>query len=118
LVLGDAAVKAGIVSADLIVVIAFTAVANFIVPSLNEVITLYRFILLILAGIIGIYGITAGTFVMLMHANSLKSFGVPYLSPVSPVNIEGLKDFIIRFPLQSMKKRPKFISGKNKKKKS
>jgi ABC-type branched-subunit amino acid transport system permease subunit len=63
----------------------------------NEVITLYRFILLILAGVMGIYGITAGTFVMIIHANSLKSFGVPYLSPLSSVNIEGLKDFIIPF---------------------
>jgi spore germination protein KA len=118
LVLGDAAVKAGIVSADLIVVIAFTAVATFIVPSLNEVITLYRFILLILAGVMCIYGITAGTFIMIIHANSLKSFGVPYLSPLAPVNMEGLKDSIIRFPLWSIKKRPEFISGKNKKRQS
>ena len=109
LVLGDAAVNAGIISADLIVVLAFTAVATFIVPALNEVITLYRFILLILAGPMGIYGITSGTFVMLIHANSLKSFGVPYLSPLSPINIEGLKDFIIRFPLWSMRKRPSYL---------
>ncbi|WP_461205610.1 spore germination protein [Clostridium sp. DL1XJH146] len=118
LVLGEAAVQAGIVSADLIVVIAFTAVATFIVPSLNEMVTLYRFILLILAGSMGIYGITAGTFVMIIHANSLTSFGVPYLSPLAPVNIEGLKDFLIRFPLWTMKKRPEFISGRNKRKQS
>lgn len=114
LVLGDAAVKAGIVSADLIVVIAITAVASFIVSSLNEVITLYRFILLILAGVMGLYGITAGAFVMLIHATSLRSFGVPYLSPIAPVKREGLKDFIIRFPLWSRRKSEFFSNNKDK----
>lgn len=115
LVLGDAAVRAGIVSADLIVVIAVTAVATFVIPSLNEVVTLFRLILLVLAGVMGIYGITSGAFVMIIHANSLRSFGVPYLFPMTPANAEGLKDFAIRFPVWSMKKRPEFISNRNKK---
>ena len=114
LVLGDAAVKAGIISADLIVVIAFTAVATFIIPSLNEVVTLYRLFLLILSGIMGIYGVTAGVFMIVIHANSLRSFGVPFMSPISPINLEGLKDSAIRFPFWSMSKRPSFISGENK----
>lgn len=113
LVLGDAAVSAGIVSADLIVVIAFTAVSTFIVPSLNDVVTLYRLILLVLAAIMGIYGITAGIFVMLIHATSLRSFGVPYMSPIAPINSDGLKDFVTRFPLSSMKKRPNLITKRN-----
>jgi len=115
LVLGDAAVKAGIVSADLIVVIAFTAVATFIVPALNEMVSLYRLILLCLSGLMGIYGMTAGVFVMIIHASSLRSFGIPYLSPIAPVNAQGLKDFIVRFPLWSMKDRPNFISDSNRK---
>lgn len=113
LVLGDAAVSAGIISADMIIVIAFTAVCTFIVPSLNEVITLYRFIFLVLAAIIGIYGITAGTFVMIVHISSLRSFGVPFLSPIQPLNTEGLKDTAIRFPIWSMNRRPLSIVKRN-----
>jgi spore germination protein KA len=113
LVLGDAAVKAGIVSADLIAVVALTAVSTFIIPALNDVITLYRLVLLVFAALVGIYGITAGVFIMLIHATSIRSFGVPYMSPIAPLNTDGIKDFIIRFSLRSMKKRPAFISKRN-----
>ena len=107
-------VKAGIVSSALIVVIAFTAVASFIVYSLNEAISLFRLISLILGSTMGIYGIIAGAFVMLIHATSLRSFGVPYMSPISPVNRRGLKDFIIRFPLWTRHTGGQFFSDRNK----
>lgn len=110
LVIGDAAVSAGIVSSDLIVVIAFTAVCSFIVSSLNEVITFYRLILLILAGVMGLYGMTAGTFIMIIHATSLRSLGVPYLSPLSPINPRGLKDAVIRFPIWSRNRKGGFFT--------
>lgn len=109
LVLGEAAVQAGIVSADLIVVIAFTAVASFIVSSLDEAVTLYRIISLFLGAAMGIFGITAGGFMMLMHLMSLRSFGVPYMSPLAPVNKKGLNDFIIRFPLSLMSRKRRFF---------
>lgn len=115
LVLGDAAVKAGVISADLIIVIAFTAVSTFIVPALNEVITLYRIVFLILGGVMGIYGITGGFFVAIIFATSLRSFGIPYMSTLAPINLEGLKDFLIRFPRRSMKRRPSAISKRNNK---
>ena len=114
LVLGDAAVKAGVVSADLVIVVAFTAVSSFIIPSLNEMISIYRLILLALAGLMGLYGITAGVFLMLFHASSIRSFGVPYMSPLAPANLEGLKDAAVRLPIWSMKRRPSFISKRNK----
>lgn len=110
LVIGEAAVAAGIVSSDLIVIIAFTAVASFIVSSLNELTTLYRLVLLILSGIMGLYGITAGLFVMLIHATSLRSFGIPYLTPIAPMNPKGFKDVIIRFPIWSKRKGSTFFS--------
>lgn len=115
IVIGEAAVAAGIVSSDLIVIIAFTAVCSFIVSSLNEVTTLYRFVLLILAGMMGLYGITSGTFMMIMHAISLRSFGVPYLSPFAPVNKNGLKDILIRFPIWSRNKKAPFFRNHQKK---
>ncbi len=114
LVLGDSAVKAGIISADLVIVIAFTAIAAFIVPAMNEVITVYRLFLVVLGGVMGLYGITAGVFAIIIHAASLESFGVPYLSPIAPFDMEGLKDFEIRYPIWSKKKRPEYIAKENK----
>lgn len=113
LVLGQAAVQAGIISAPMVMVIAVTAIGEFTVPSLSEAITIYRIILILLGGFMGLYGITCGLTIMIIHLLSLKSFGIDYASPISPLNKEGLKDFVIRFPLRSMKKRPKEIENKN-----
>jgi spore germination protein KA len=114
LVLGDAGVQAGIVSAPMVLITAFTAVCSFIVNALTETITLYRLILLILAGIFGLYGLTVGGFMMIIHASSLRSFGVPYLSPIIPIQADGLKDFILRFPIRGLYNSPFFSTHKHK----
>lgn len=118
LVIGEAAVNAGLVSAPMVIVVAVTAVASFIVPALTEVMIIYRFILLFLGGIMGLYGIACGVFAMVVHAASLRSFGIPYTSPMAPLNLEGMKDFGLRFPLWSMIKRPGSIVKDNKKRRN
>lgn len=115
LVIGEAAVNAGLVSAPMVIVVAITAIASFIVPALTEAVTIYRFILLFLGGIMGLYGITCGVFVMTVHAVALRSFGVPYTSPMAPLNLAGMKDYGLRFPLWSMITRPGSIVKNNKK---
>lgn len=115
LVIGDAAVNAGIVSSPMVMVVAITAVASFIVPSLTEIMTIYRFILLLLGGVMGIYGIACGVFIMVVQTVSLRSFGIPYTSPMAPFDAESMKDYIIRFPLWSMKRRPQSIVKGNEK---
>lgn len=106
LVLGQAAVQAGIVSAPMVIVIAVTAIAEFTVPALSGAITLYRFIILFLGTFMGLYGISCGFVVLIVQGLSLESFGVSYGYPISPTNPTGLKDFIIRFPLWSFIFRP------------
>lgn len=118
LVIGEAAVNAGLVSAPMVIVVAVTAVTSFIVPSLTDVMIINRFILLLLGGIMGLYGITCGVFVMMVHVVSLRSFGIPYTSPRAPFNLEGIKDYGVRFPLWSMIKRPESIEKDNKKRRS
>lgn len=113
LIIGEGAVNAGLVSATTVIVIALTAVASFIVPALTEVMTIYRFFFLILGGVMGLYGITCGIFLVLSQAVSLRSFGVPYTSTIAPMHTSGLKDFIPRFPLPFMKLRPPFLTKKN-----
>ena len=100
LIIGDAAVKAGLVSTPMVVVIAFTGIASFIVPSYNAgiAVRIARFGFLITAGFLGLFGIMIGLLVMLIHMTSLNSFGTSYLSPVAPFNKQEMTDIIVRRP--------------------
>ncbi|WP_132996008.1 spore germination protein [Sporanaerobacter acetigenes] len=113
LVLGQAAVQAGIVSAPMVIVIAVTAIAEFTVPPLTELLILYRLIILFLGAFAGLYGVTCGLVALIVQGLSLNSFGVSYGYPISPIDKTGLKDFVIRFPLWSFIFRPKAIEKTN-----
>jgi spore germination protein KA len=108
LVVGQAAVSAGFVSPITVVVIALTTIGSFATPAYNAALALrlLRFPLIILAGIFGLYGVMVGLILIVNHMLSLKSFGVPYLSPLVPGNFQGMKDTLMRAPLGWMKRRP------------
>jgi len=115
LVLGQAAVQAGIVSSIMVIIVAITGIASFTTPAYNLAISarLIRFVLMILAATFGFYGITLGLIIIIAHLNSLRSFGIPYLSPLSPVIPSDQKDAVLRFPLWSMFKRPRLLNQQN-----
>ena len=100
LILGDAAVAANIVSPILIIVVAITGLSSFVIPnfSFGFHLRVYRFIFTILGYICGFLGIGIGIYVYLATICSIKSFGVAYVSPISP-NISGfsLKYFVPPF---------------------
>jgi spore germination protein KA len=108
LVVGEAAVSAGFVSPITVVVIALTSIGSFATPAYNMAIgfRMVRFPLLFLTGLLGFYGFILGVLLVNNHLISLKSFGVPYMSPLSPMNFEGLKDTLVRAPLHALKDRP------------
>lgn len=110
LIIGDAAVSAGIVSAPAVIIVALTAVSSFIVPTLPEFIVLYRMLFLLLGGTMGLIGISTGVVILITQLVSTESFGIPILSSFSR---NELKDIILRFPLQSMKYRPAAIAKDN-----
>lgn len=109
LILGEAAVNAGIASDILIIVVALTAITSFIITNITDATIFIRFALLISANILGIMGITLVLFVIVAHMCSLRSFGVPYMSPLAPISTKDLKDSYVRFPLWSMITRPRTI---------
>ncbi|PYI52581.1 spore germination protein [Paenibacillus flagellatus] len=115
LVVGQAAVEAGIVSAPLVIVVSITGIASFAIPKFNAAISvrLLRFPLMLLASIFGLYGIVIGTMVIIGHLGRLRSFGVPYLSPISPLTFADLKDTIVRVPWWNMKRRPMALDVRN-----
>lgn len=100
LIIGDAAVKSGLVSTPMVVVVALTGIASFVVPSYNAgiFVRIARFGFLIAAGIMGLFGIMIALLIMLIHMTSLKSFGMPYMSPWAPFSKEQLSDIIVRRP--------------------
>jgi hypothetical protein len=108
LVIGQAAVSAGMVSAPMVIVVSITGIASFAIPRYSFAIALrmLRFPMIFLAGTLGLYGILLGSLAIVIHLCSLRSFGKPYLEPVSPLIWQGLKDVLIRAPRWAMKYRP------------
>ena len=106
LVMGQAAIAAGIVGAPVVIVIAFTAVASFLTPALSDTTAVLRWFFLALATVMGGFGIAVGLMAVLVHLASLESFGTIYLHPFSPFELTGLKDSIIRSRIWKLRHRP------------
>jgi spore germination protein KA len=112
LVIGQAAVAAGLASPTTVVVVAITTIGSFATPAYNAAISsrMLRFPLIILAGCFGLYGVMLGTIVIINHLLFLESFGVPYMTPFVPTIWKDLKDSIVRVPLWWMRSRPSFLN--------
>ncbi|HEY8345907.1 MAG TPA: spore germination protein, partial [Symbiobacteriaceae bacterium] len=111
LVVGQAAVQAGIVSAPKVMIVAATGIASFTIPtySFGFASRLLRFPLMVLAGSLGLFGLVVGLLAILVHLCSLRSFGVPYLAPLAPFRWDELKDVLVRAPFWVQKTRPSSI---------
>lgn len=111
LVIGDAVVQAGLVSNIMIIVVAITAIASFVVPSpeMNATIRMLRFPFMFAAASFGYLGISFCFILLLMHFSKLETFGSPYFAPVSPLQPSDWRDTFIRMPNWKMSKRPKAV---------
>lgn len=107
LVIGQTAVSAGLVGAPMVIIVAFTAITSFVIPPLADLTAILRVALTIMAGILGAFGIIIGLLFLLIHLASLRSFGTPYLSPLSPFMATDLKDVAVRAPWWAMFLRPR-----------
>lgn len=114
LVLGDTAVRAGIVSTPAILIMSLSAISLYTVPDLVDTLSLYRIIMLIVAGSIGAYGIILVVTMTLAYLCSLSNFGTPILSPFSPLYKSDLKDSLYLTGLSRMTMRPLSLQRKNK----
>lgn len=115
LIIGQAAVQAGIVSAPIIIIVALTGVASFTFPRFNLAITirLLRFPLMFLSAVLGLYGVMLGLLAIAVHLAGLRSFGIPYLSPVAPLSVGELADVAIRPPIWLRGFRPRLTGYPN-----
>lgn len=116
LILGQAAVAANLVSPVLIIVVAVTGLGNFAIPSysLATGIRIIRFGLILAGAFLGFYGVAAVLFIVCCFACNMKSFGVPFLSPISPVTKKN-PDIVVRAPNFKQKMRPDYLNTPNQK---
>lgn len=114
-VIGQAIVTAGYVSAPLIIVVAISTIASFALSSTTLLyparILNYSFILL--AGFFGIFGVINGLVIVFWYLTSLSSFGVPYLYPLLPFDKNGFKDLFVRMPFKNLNKRMRRLAPGN-----
>ncbi|MFO7247554.1 MAG: spore germination protein [Bacillota bacterium] len=111
LVIGESAVRAGLVSPLMVIIVGVTTIGSFAIPSYSAAIPLrmLRFPLMFLAASFGLYGLMIGVLLILMHLSTLKSFGVPYLAPITPFRPADSKDILLRFPWTYLRTRPQFF---------
>ncbi|MUT68607.1 spore germination protein [Paenibacillus sp. NEAU-GSW1] len=109
LVIGDAAISAGIASPIMVIIVALTGIASFTIPQYNIAIALriLRFPLMISASVMGGFGIMIVFLLILLHLCKLRSLGQPYLSPAAPFRISEFRDIIVRAPLKTLLKHPR-----------
>ena len=114
LVLGETAVTAGIVSTPAIIIVAFSAICLYVVPDLVETTTTLRWIFLIIAGSIGTFGIVLFICFLLCYLVTEQAYGVPLLSPFSPLTGRDMRDGLLKTDMYSLSRRPAALKSKNK----
>lgn len=113
LILGEAAVNAGIVSPIMIIVVAITAISSltFVEPEFNNALRIKRLVFMLGASILGIYGILLVSILFLINLSSYNFLGLPYLSPFAPPDKGRIKDSIIKFPTIKIRKRNPILTN-------
>ncbi|WP_237391656.1 spore germination protein [Paenibacillus dendrobii] len=116
IVIGQAAVQAGLTSNILIIAVALSAIASFVIPSyvMSASIRFARFFLIVLAGLWGNFGLMVGISVIIIHLSKLTSLGSSYITPVAPLEFQDWKDLFIRGPFWMLKERPTQSRTRNK----
>lgn len=108
LIIGDAAVRAGLISPLMIVVVGISAISTFAIPShaLADSVRVLRFPMIVLAGMLGLFAVALGVLLLMAVLLSSRSFGVPVMTPYVPLSIRGLRDGILRAPWWYQRYRP------------
>jgi len=111
LIVGDAAIRAGVTSPTTLMVTSVSTIAMFTLvnQSLSGTITVLRIIILFLSTLFGIFGFMLGLFGVVLYLSTLESFGIPYLAPVSPPTFKDIVAALFQKPWKFMKQRPDML---------
>ena len=112
LILGDAAVAAGIVSPIVIIIVAATSICELVFYDVDiiDAIREWRLLFILAATFMGLIGFVAIFIIFVAKLTSLECLGTPYLTPFGPLNIRSLKDSLIRVSRKKLKERPEYLT--------
>ncbi|MDD2208599.1 MAG: spore germination protein [Bacilli bacterium] len=112
LVLGESAVASGIVSPIMIIVIAITFVSSlmFNEVEINGAVRTWRYIYLLFASLLGLYGLTLAFIMMLINLCSYKVYNLSYMFPISPLDFSYLKETLLKVKRKKQDKRSKYLT--------
>ncbi len=96
LVIGDAAVTAGLIAAPMLIVVALTAISSSVISKLHEPVAILRFGFILIGGFTGLYGIMLGIGIMITDICSVSPYGIPFSAPFSPFVKRAQRDAFIR----------------------
>lgn len=112
LIIGDASIRAGLVSPSVVVIGGVTAVCGvtLVNQSLSSVVSLIRLGLFLMSSFLGMYGLLLGVVLMVLYMARLQTFGIPYLSPLSPPKFKDMVQSVLRFPWNKMNQKPQDLN--------
>ncbi len=96
LVIGESAVRAGLVGAPMVIIVALTSISAFVLPSLYGSIATLRFVFIVLGGTLGLYGVMLGGLLLLCSICSMNVKSIPYMAPITPFSFQAMRDVFIR----------------------
>ncbi|MGG3456478.1 spore germination protein [Paenibacillus rhizolycopersici] len=111
LIIGDAAIRAGITSPTIIVAAAISIVASSTLENqtLSGTAAHLRIVILLLSSMFGMFGFLISFIGLTLYLSSLESYGVPYLSPYSPFVKSDFVEAVLKKPSDSIQKRPRIL---------
>lgn len=104
LVIGDAAVTAGLIGAPMLIIVAMTAICSLVSSDLYQPIAILRIVFIIVGGFAGLYGIMIGAAALLIGLASVTDYNVPFLAPFSPYNKKLMRDSLVRISMAKLGK--------------
>lgn len=102
LIIGDSAVNSGLVSTPMLTIIALAVTSGFVVPELNQSITILRLLFLISGGLLGLFGISLLGSAVLFNICATEDYGFPFTAPISPFNLKSMRDTTFRQGFRKM----------------
>ncbi len=113
LVIGDITVSAGLVGAPMVLIVALSGLCSFVVPTMYEKIVILRFLYIIAGGVFGLFGLLLSAGAVLIKMCSLQTYGVPYMSPISPFTPRAMRDLFVRSSWRKMARKDVTIQSLN-----
>ena len=114
IVLGDAAVKAGLLGAPAVMVGALSGIGLYTMPKNTLIFSILRLLVTLIGGLMGLYGVVLSILTILLYLTSLQSYTAPFLAPYSPMVKGDKQDAIFQADLTTFGRRPQSYKTVNK----